>query len=56
MLQSSEGVMSVAQTGGSVPTEGASAGGGASTAFWIISMLMGIGLGALAYVIYLQTL
>ena len=54
MLQSSEGVVSVAATGGSVPVAAADAGGGASTVFWIVSMLVGIGLGALAYVIVLQ--
>jgi serine/threonine-protein kinase len=57
MLQSSEGVLSVGQTGGTVPAAtSADTGGGASTAFWIVSMLMGIGLGAAAYAIYLQTL
>jgi hypothetical protein len=53
MLQSSEGVVSVASTGGSVPVA-ADASGGASTAFWIVSMLLGIGLGVLGYVIWLQ--
>jgi hypothetical protein len=53
MLQSSEGVVSVATTGGAVPTAGES-GGGASALFWIVSMMFGIGLGVLGYVIWLQ--
>jgi serine/threonine-protein kinase len=53
MLQSSEGVVSVATTGGAVPAAQES-GGGASAAFWIISMILGIGLGVLGYVIWLQ--
>ena len=53
MLQSSEGVVSVAHTGAPVPALN-DPGGGASVAFWIVSMLIGVGLGALAYVIVLQ--
>jgi hypothetical protein len=53
MLQSSEGVVSVASSGGSVPVA-AESGGGASAVFWIVSMLLGIGLGVLGYVIWLQ--
>jgi hypothetical protein len=55
MLQPSEGVVSVARTGHAVPPAGA--GGfqqGASTAFWIVSLVVGVAVGALAYVIVLQ--
>ena len=55
MLQPSEGVVSVARTGQAVPLAGA--GGspqGASTAFWIVSLVVGVAVGALAYVIVLQ--
>jgi hypothetical protein len=52
MLQSSEGLVSVATTGGTVPN--AASGGGASALFWIMSMVIGIGLGVLGYVIWLQ--
>ncbi|MCX5747528.1 MAG: hypothetical protein NT062_34115, partial [Proteobacteria bacterium] len=63
MLQPSDGVISVARTpnqavapagAGAVGTSGPSVQQGASTLFWIMSMLIGIGLGALAYVIVLQ--
>ena len=47
MLQSSEGVVSIARGQVAAPT-------GASTAFWIVSLLVGVGLGVLAYVIVLQ--
>jgi hypothetical protein len=48
MLQSSEGVVSIARGQVAPPT-------GASTAFWIVSLLVGVALGVLAYVIVLQT-
>jgi hypothetical protein len=53
MLQATEGVVSVAGRG-PIATAEEPPPGGASTAFWIVSMLLGIGLGALAYVIMLQ--
>ena len=62
MLQPSDGVVSVARTGqalqpagGPATGEGPSVQQGASTLFWIMSMIIGIGLGVLAYVIVLQT-
>ncbi len=71
MLQGSEGVVSVARSGQAIqaaPTATPQAGpttdvgpavseggGGASMLFWIMSMIIGIGLGVLAYVIVLQT-
>jgi hypothetical protein len=48
MLQSSEGVVSIARGDAVAPQ-------GASTAFWIVSLLVGVGLGVLGYVIVLQT-
>jgi hypothetical protein len=47
MLQASEGVVSIAH-GGVVQVQGA------STAFWIVSLLVGIGLGVLGYVLVLK--
>jgi hypothetical protein len=44
MLQPSEGVVSIARGGQVAPQ-------GASTAFWIVSLLVGVGLGVLGYVI-----
>ena len=56
MLQPSEGIVSVASRGGVVPSmESGKTIGGASTAFWIVSMLVGIMLGVLGYVIVLKT-
>jgi hypothetical protein len=55
MLQPSEGVVSVARTGQAVQPAGTGAGQqGASTAFWIVSLVVGVAVGALAYVIVLQ--
>jgi len=58
MLQPSEGVVSVAATGHAVQPAGASGalGGpqGATTLFWIVSLVIGVAVGALAYVIVLQ--
>jgi hypothetical protein len=52
MLQASEGVVSVA---GKAPIAAVDEpAGGASAAFWIVSMIIGIGVGVLAYVIMLQ--
>ncbi|MCW5808387.1 MAG: protein kinase [Deltaproteobacteria bacterium] len=57
MLQPSEGVVSVART--NQPIQPAAGGEtvqqGASTLFWIVSLFIGIAIGALAYVIVLQT-
>jgi len=57
MLQPSEGVVSVARTG--APLQPAGNGAiqqGATPLFWIVSMIVGIAIGALAYVIVLQTM
>jgi eukaryotic-like serine/threonine-protein kinase len=58
MLQPSEGVVSVARTGGplgAAPTTGqGQVIEGASTLFWIVSLFTGVALGVLAYVIVLQ--
>lgn len=53
MLQPSEGVVSVARTGHAVQPA-SSAIQGASTLFWIISLVIGIAVGAVAYVIVRQ--
>ncbi|MBA3463489.1 MAG: serine/threonine protein kinase [Deltaproteobacteria bacterium] len=62
MLQPSDGVVSVARTGqalqpaaGPATSEGPAVQQGASALFWIMSMIIGIGLGVLGYVIVLQT-
>ncbi|MBA3818558.1 MAG: protein kinase [Deltaproteobacteria bacterium] len=55
MLQPSEGVVSVARTGQAVqPASTGILQQGASTAFWIISLIIGIAVGVLAYVVVLQ--
>lgn len=56
MLQPSEGVVSVARTGQAVQpaTTGAAIQQGATTLFWIVSLVIGVAVGALAYVIVLQ--
>jgi hypothetical protein len=52
MLQPSEGIVSVARTGHAVqPAGGGMMQQGASPLFWAISLLIGIAVGALAYVI-----
>ena len=54
-LQNSEGIVSVANRGGVVPSvESGKQIAGASTAFWIVSMIVGILIGVLGYVIMLQ--
>ena len=53
MLQASEGIVSVAAKG-PIPVAAGAGAEGASTAFWIVSMLIGVGVGALAYVVMLQ--
>ena len=56
MLQPSEGVVSVARTGQALqPAATGGAPQGATTLFWIMSLIIGIGVGVLAYVIVLQT-
>ncbi|HEX3762035.1 MAG TPA: protein kinase [Kofleriaceae bacterium] len=55
MLAPSEGVVSVARSGHAVPPVGSgSIQQGASTLFWIVSLVIGVAVGALAYVIVLQ--
>src|SRR5262249_152495 len=55
MLQPSEGVVSVARTGQAVQPVGTGAmQQGASTLFWIVRLVVGVAVGALAYVIVLQ--
>jgi eukaryotic-like serine/threonine-protein kinase len=55
MLQPSEGVVSVARTGQAVQPAGTGAiQQGATTVFWIVSLVIGVAVGALAYVIVLQ--
>lgn len=54
MLAPSEGVVSVARTGHAVPPVGGAIQQGASTLFWIVSLVIGVAVGALAYVIVLQ--
>jgi eukaryotic-like serine/threonine-protein kinase len=55
MLAPSEGVVSVARSGHAVPPVGTGAiQQGASTVFWIVSLVIGVAVGALAYVIVLQ--
>jgi serine/threonine-protein kinase len=56
LLQPSDGVVSVARQGGALQAAGgAKVVEGASALFWIICLVMGIGVGVLAYVIVLQT-
>ena len=57
MLQPSEGVVSVARTGGSLQTAGAGAAPvaqGATPLYWAICLFVGIAVGVIAYVIVLQ--
>ncbi|MEO6775161.1 MAG: serine/threonine-protein kinase [Kofleriaceae bacterium] len=55
MLQPTDGIVSVAQRGGAVlPAHGGTAQQGASTLFWIVSLVIGIAIGVLGYVIVLQ--
>jgi hypothetical protein len=55
MLDPSEGIISVARTGQAVQPAGTGAiQQGASTLFWIVSLVIGVAVGALAYVIVLQ--
>ena len=57
LLQPSEGVVSVAQRGGNALQAAPNLGPivhGASTLYWIVCLMMGIAVGVLAYVVYLQ--
>jgi hypothetical protein len=57
LLQPSEGVVSVARTaGGAVAAAppGTMVVQGASTLYWIVCLVIGIGVGVAAYFIYLQ--
>jgi hypothetical protein len=59
MLQPSDGVISVARTPAQAVQPAGSSGSamieqGASTLFWIVSLVIGIALGVLGYVIVLQ--
>jgi hypothetical protein len=55
MLNASEGIVSVARTGQAVQPAGTGAiQQGATTVFWIVSLVIGVAVGALAYVIVLQ--
>jgi serine/threonine-protein kinase len=57
-LQSTEGIVSMARTGQAVQPAGTGAiqagPQGATTLFWIVSLFIGVAIGALAYVIVLQ--
>jgi hypothetical protein len=51
-LQSTEGIVSIARTGQAVQPAGTGAiQQGASTLFWIVSLILGIAIGAIAYAI-----
>ena len=54
MLQNTEGVVSFAGPAGAAPGVAQAPSSGASTGFWIGSLLAGAAFGALAYVIVLQ--
>ena len=54
-LQSTEGIVSMARTGQAVQPAGTGAiQQGASTLFWIVSLFIGVAIGALAYVVVRQ--
>ncbi len=54
LLQPSDGIVSVARTGQAVQPQTGKMQQGASTLFWIVSLFIGVAVGALAYVIVLQ--
>jgi len=55
MLQPTDGIVSVAQRGGmAMPGQGPQVQQGASTLFWIVSLVIGVAIGVLGYVIVLQ--
>jgi serine/threonine-protein kinase len=51
MLQTSEGVVSVARTGGQLPAAAGPVTQGASTLYWIVCLVAGVLVGVLAYVL-----
>ncbi len=53
MLQGSEGIVSVGQRGTPLPPMGSPATG-ASATFWVVSILVGVAVGALGYIVVLQ--
>jgi len=56
LLQPSEGVVSVARTGQALqPATTGAIQQGATPLFWVVSLILGVAVGALAYVIVLQT-
>ena len=56
-LQPSDGVVSIARTGQALQAAGTGpVQQGASALFWVMSLIIGIGVGVLAYVIVLQTM
>jgi hypothetical protein len=55
LLQPTDGIVSVAQRGGAAMQHGGpQAQQGASTLFWIVSLVIGVAIGVLGYVIVLQ--
>jgi hypothetical protein len=52
MLQDSEGISSLANRGPLMPAEVPSSG--ASGMFWVISIMVGVAIGALGYIVVLQ--
>jgi hypothetical protein len=54
LLQPSEGIVSVARSGQAVQAATSRIVEGASTLYWIVCLCMGIAVGVLAYVVYLQ--
>ncbi|HEY3802458.1 MAG TPA: serine/threonine-protein kinase [Kofleriaceae bacterium] len=55
MLQPTDGIVSVAQQRGAMPQPGPSrSDGGATPLFWAVSLIVGIAIGVVAYVIVLQ--
>jgi hypothetical protein len=55
-LQPSEGVVSIARTGGQPLQPASGMQQGATPLFWFMSLLIGVALGAIAYVIVLQVM
>ena len=54
MLQESEGIVSVAQRGGGALPQIGAEPTGASATFWVVSILVGVAVGALGYIVVLQ--
>jgi hypothetical protein len=56
LLQATDGIVSVAQRGGAaIPSAGGPIVQGATPLFWAVSLVIGIAIGVVAYVIVLQT-